>query len=649
MGSGDRSRFGYPFSGPPLGELTDSFVQGVLGPGPVAPPGGHPPSSRPPLSGQGDSASGDGSTRDPGDRPVSVVHGFTNDQVNNAYAVPSLPFRARTDTSSATREPSEPADCFPTGGTAWYRFTPLRDAALVADTFGTGRPTALAVYTRSTDGAWKNLGCDQNGAGNAQVAFSMRAGTSYYLQLTATVRGGPTVFELAAVGPTDIASGAPNGAPADGPAYNYADISANGRYVAFFSFAHNLSDRVPECAFATSCESVYLRDRWTGRTDLLVSVKTSSPPATDGGSYRRLITPSVSDDGRYVVFAAIGGNQDLTPEDQVLVVHAYRYDRVRRRLDLVSRASDGSPASGSTESFAAEDPVISGDGRYLVFSSPSDNLGGPSGEVSVYMRDLRMGITRLISTNEEGKPLQTWSHACGGRSVSRDGRFVAFMTDTANNGGGELAPTPRVVRLWDRRTNTSRQVTPDSGPGMKGASCPAISAAGGHVVFTTADALVPQDTNGTPDVYEYTVKSARLVRVSVTSEGGQTTEPNNSTDSPGGCDCISPQDTPVTKAVTVSADGRYVAFDSAAAELTGDSIGSSPATAGTADPRQVFVHDLLTGATVRASLSSTGKALSGNGTLPYISADGRYVAFFNTPRTGTGAPTQADVFVHRLR
>jgi hypothetical protein len=64
----------------------------------------------------------------------------------------------------------------------------------------------------------------------------------------------------------------------------------------------------------------------------------------------------------------------------------------------------------------------------------------------------------------------------------------------------------------------------------------------------------------------------------------------------------------------------------------------------------VYVHDMITGATVLASVSATGEPLPGYSVVPYISADGRWVAFFNSGRQATSdAPVDFDVMVHQLR
>jgi len=149
---------------------------------------------------------------------------------------------------------------------------------------------------------------------------------------------------------------------------------------------------------------------------------------------------------------------------------------------------------------------------------------------------------------------------------------------------------------------------------------PAISADGRFVAFASgATNLVPGDTNGESDVFVHDREAGITERVSVGSAGNQA----------GGS----------SDALAISADGRFVAFISAASNLVpGDSNGES----------DVFVHDRQTGITERVSVDSGGKQANGSSAALAISANGRFVAFASTasnlvPGDGNG---ESDVFVH---
>ncbi|MCC5954288.1 MAG: S-layer homology domain-containing protein [Acidimicrobiia bacterium] len=147
-----------------------------------------------------------------------------------------------------------------------------------------------------------------------------------------------------------------------------------------------------------------------------------------------------------------------------------------------------------------------------------------------------------------------------------------------------------------------------------------ISAGGSTVAFTSfGTEFVPGITNGRNDVFIRDLATGTVERVSVSSNGD---EANNSSSWP-----------------VLSADGRYVAFDSRAENLVSDDDNGV---------RDIFVHDRQTGTTERVSVSSDGAQADGTSERPSISADGRYVAFASeaTNLVADDENEQWDVFVH---
>lgn len=641
-GPADAAKFDYSALGSSLTRLSDEYLRSMFGGS---------------LTGT-NSASPDGR----GARrvrtkaaPVDVSHPFNNDDFESAYEIPSVPFRARTNTAGAKRQSGEPSDCSPVGGTAWYRFRPTTDVALFADTFGTPHATSLGIYSGNRIGALNLIGCDTNVLGNAQVGFRANKDTSYWFQLTAPVQGGPTIFELAAVGATTVESLSPSGGPADAGSFDHSDVSADGRYVAFASYARNLARDLPECPGprAPVCETLYLRDRVTGKTTAI---------ATQGNTQENWtgipFVPSLSADGRYLSYSGFPlGGYRAPPEADPTAFSVYLYDRVTGRTELVSRNSAGEPTrSNPAVNFGGRGALpagslrssVSADGRYVVFNSDAENLGGPveRGKANVYLRDRVLGTTRLVSTDESGRPNHGDNCAGTGRNVSRDGRYVPFMstygtgTDSPAGhevGGGNLN-RPFLIYLWDGRTGRSRLVSklpPGAQPQTLGNYCVGISQNGSHVSFVSRDALVPEDTNGTPDVYVYDVATDRLRRVSVTSAGEQTVDPFIADERSASI---------FKRGVTLSADGRFAAFDSAAPNLAPGAVGSTRhADSRPPGPRQIYLHDLVTGATTLVSVSSTGEPLPGESMLPYISPDASSVTFMHADSSG-----RLEVMVHEL-
>ncbi|MFY1687710.1 TolB family protein [Plantactinospora sp. WMMB782] len=209
-------------------------------------------------------------------------------------------------------------------------------------------------------------------------------------------------------------------------------------------------------------------------------------------------------------------------------------------------------------------------------------------------------------------------------AFSGNGRYVAFWGAASNLVPGDTNGEPDVF-VRDRRTDTTTRVSlTNSGGQPNGASSrPAISQDGRYVGFLSAASnLVPGDTNGVEDVFVRDRSAGTTTRVSVASTAAQANG--------------------ASRNVAISANGRYVAFDSDAANLVpGD----------TNDNQDVFLHDLRSGRTTRVSVSTTGVQSTGGSLAARISADGRVVAFWSTGSDLVPDDTNngADVFVRDLR
>src|SRR5207245_298074 len=211
--------------------------------------------------------------------------------------------------------------------------------------------------------------------------------------------------------------------------------------------------------------------------------------------------------------------------------------------------------------------------------------------------------------------------ASTGVALSADGRFVAFTSVATNLVAGDANGVSDVF-VHDRQAGTTERVSVDSaGSEGNGASTGvALSADGRFVAFTSvATNLVAGDTNGAADVFVHDRQTGTTERGSVDSAGS---EGNGA-----------------STGVALSADGRFVAFTSAATNLVaGDTNGVT----------DVFVHDRQTGTTERVSVDSAG--IEGNGASAGValSADGRFVAFTSVATNLVAGDTNgaADVFVH---
>ena len=122
-----------------------------------------------------------------------------NDNFGSATVITSLPFSDSVDITEATTEPDEPQFCSFSQQTVWYSITPAADAVLRAETTGSIFET-LNVYESvgAGFGGLNILGCATPGGGNS-VAFSVRAGTTYFLQAGFGGSGGTLRLNLQAI------------------------------------------------------------------------------------------------------------------------------------------------------------------------------------------------------------------------------------------------------------------------------------------------------------------------------------------------------------------------------------------------------------------------------------------------------------------
>lgn len=357
------------------------------------------------------------------------------------------------------------------------------------------------------------------------VAFTSRATDL----VPGDVNGVPDVFfHNRMTGETQMASVASNGSLANGviPCVGSSgsgapSISATGRYVAFESCADNLVEGpVPgDSGDTNGVQDVFVRDMKRGET-IRVSVGKGGSQA-NSLSYK----PSISGNGRYIAFESSATNLDpkaTCPPDAIpqLICQAplpasgaqkqvYVYDRVTRITRVVSVASDGTLANGSSY-FAS----ISLDGRYVSFTSRADNLV-PNDHNDVYLapvhsqcipscsdvflHDRKTGKTELISVGRDGESadLPSGEGGSGGgggmhQHISADNRYVAFFsyaTDLVPN-NASLSPWPvlsggQYVR--DRKTSRTERVSVDStGAPLFNDNSPAISADGRWVTYDSS-------------------------------------------------------------------------------------------------------------------------------------------------------------------
>lgn len=341
---------------------------------------------------------------------------------------------------------------------------------------------------------------------------------------------------------------------------------------------------------------------------VLVSVDSNGTRADNDS-----VSPSTSSDGRYVAFVSFATN--LVANDTNGANDIFVRDTVSGTTERVSENSAGGQADSASIA-----PSISSDGRYVAFSSDATDLvaGDTNGSRDIFLHDRQTHTTTRVSVDPSGAESD---NASDFPSISSDGRYVAFQSDATNLVANDTnASTDIFVR--DTQTNTTVRVSVNDS-GAEGASnsfSPSISANGRYIAFHSfASNLATGDTNGFMDIFVRDTLTNTTARVSVDSHGAE-----------GDNDSVSP---------SISSDGRYVAFQSDAANLvSGDTNGS----------RDVFVHDTQTHTTSRASVDSAGAQADNISYSPSISSDGRYVAFVSSATNLVAGDTNAveDIFVH---
>lgn len=260
-------------------------------------------------------------------------------------------------------------------------------------------------------------------------------------------------------------------------------ISADGRFIAFASMAFN-----PEDIYLTD---VFVRDRRRGTTQ---NVSLGLGGAQCGGDCLRT---AISANGRFVAFTSIAAN--LVPDDTNNAGDVFVHDRRSGTVGRVSVGLGGIQGNGSSGELH---PAISADGRFVAFTSSASNLvpDDTNNEWDIFVHDRRNGTTRRMSIGPDGVQANGGSL---GQAISADGRFVAFTSYASNLVRGDTNYVGDVF-VRDRHTATTRRVSLGQGgvQGNSSSSNPAISADGRIVAFASdASNLVPRDTNGQADLF----------------------------------------------------------------------------------------------------------------------------------------------------
>lgn len=333
----------------------------------------------------------------------------------------------------------------------------------------------------------------------------------------------------------------------------------------------------------------------------------------------------LSADGRYAVFTTA---KRLVPADTNNYADVYLRDLQTGGTTLVSVGLTGPANAGSSGGIA-----ISADDHHVAFGSDASNLvsGDTNGQQDVFVRDLTTRTTSLVSVHLDSATNGTYPSSSP--VISADGRYIAFSSGASNLVANDPHQPNVDVFLRDLGTGRTTQVTttgrfPVGMYGYPGSYVNAITADGRYVLFkSNGFELVPNYGGGVQDAYVWDrdTSTTRLVSLGVDGHSSRT----GRSDANG------------SRGTAISADGRYVAFDSDAVNMVAND---------TNNVDDVFVRDLQTNNTTLVSAGPGGSpppdGASGSSSM---SADGRYVAFMSTSKLlGPTVPPKFAYHIYQL-
>jgi hypothetical protein len=267
---------------------------------------------------------------------------------------------------------------------------------------------------------------------------------------------------------------------------DYASLSADGRYVVFSSTATNLVS-----GDTNNRDDIFLHDTQTGNTTR-VSVDSNGVEANDHAS-----NASLSADGRYVVFSSTATN--LVSGDTNGYRDVFLHDTETGITTCISNAPNGDPGNEFSGS-----PRISSDGNHIVFTSYASNLGpvDNNNRPDIYLYDIQTGIHSLISISSDGIQSNQYSYV---GNISGDGRFIAFTSDASNLVSGDTN-NKRDVFLHDTQTGTTTRVNVSSS-GQQTTwgitqNTPSLSDDGRFVTFDSQAGNLASDGPGSTTYYD---------------------------------------------------------------------------------------------------------------------------------------------------
>lgn len=400
------------------------------------------------------------------------------------------------------------------------------------------------------------------------------------------------------------ASVSTSGIQANNASDYFAHVSADGKWIAFHSDADNLV-----VGDSNGVRDAFLHELSTSQT-MRISLSTS------GGQANGASSPTwVTADASYVALQSHASN--LFPNDT-----NGRPDVVLRHSATGSVVPVSVAMSGASGNGDSGDGAVSDDGRYVAFRSAASNLvpNDTNATFDIFVRDMQLSQTRRVSLSTSGVQ---GNGSSSFPSISSNGRYICFRSSASNLVPGDTNGVDDDF-VHDMSTGITIRVNVDSQGNQANAlsETPFISGDGRFVAFMSyATNLVPGDTNQRYDIFVKDLATQQTTRVNVSSSG---TQANFNSNFPH-----------------ISHDGRYVVFQSDASNLVPNDTNFE---------NDAFIHDRLTGTTMRASVSSAGVEGNQRSEAPKVSRDGSVVAFISlasnlVPSDSNGV---RDIFAHKF-
>ncbi len=359
-------------------------------------------------------------------------------------------------------------------------------------------------------------------------------------------------------------------------------LSDSGRYVLLTTASDQLDSQD-----SNGLSDLYRLDRLSGQ---YIRISVSGGVEGDRG----VAGGEISADGQVVVFHSSAANLLPGDQNQALDIFAWQADRGPNQiLERVSIGLDASPSNAGSLN-----AVLSGDGRYVAFSSQADNLvADDTNEASdIFVRDRQTGTSVRVSIASDGEQGDRGSFQ---PSISDDGRYVAFTSEATNFSDNEFDQLPDLF-VHDRSTGLTSLINVSSANLRANAdSANAVLAPDGSAVafYSRATTLEPGFENIFFDVFVRDLLTQKTELISSAIE-----EPANA-------NSFNP---------ALSTRGQWVAFQSEAQNLTaldGNTFSD------------IYVVNRFTKDAYIASRRAAGTSANGGSFAANMVADGSLVAF----------------------